>query len=207
MRRFVAFGGLALFVLASSPVQAASLLDQARERATVTQLQWVRQPVGGALAARAGAEDGRQRQGAADWFLGGLLLAVIMPILAHVSTPQPAAAALQFTDDDARCYSAAYSDAAASKRKKARGSVRRSCSGSSSFPPRRVRTTCPDVDLSSDGRPFCSWASLLVVGRLDRFQTSSTSKSVRRDQVCDCRILLLRPRVLAVGGGPQSGPM
>ena len=118
MRRFVAFGGLALFVLASSPVQAGSLLDQARERAAVTQLQFVRQPVGCALAARAGAEDGRQRQSAADWFLGGLLLPVIMPILAHVSTPQPpVAAVLQFTDDDALCYSAAYSDAAASTRK------------------------------------------------------------------------------------------
>ena len=42
-----------------------------------------------------------------------------MPIVAHVTTPQPPAdTVLQYSGDDARCYSAGYSDAASGKRKK-----------------------------------------------------------------------------------------
>ncbi len=77
------------------------------------------QPVGCSAPAQAGASDGRQRQGTAGWFLGGLILPVLMPIVAHVSTPQPPAdTVLQHSGDDARCYAAAYSDAAAGKRKR-----------------------------------------------------------------------------------------
>ena len=51
--------------------------------------------------------------------LGGIFLPVIMPIVAHVTTPQPPAdTVLQYSGDDARCYSAGYSDAASGKRKK-----------------------------------------------------------------------------------------
>ena len=65
------------------------------------------------------SSDGRQRQSSVGWFVGGIFLPVIMPIVAHVTTPQPPAdTVLQYSGDDARCYSAGYSDAASGKRKK-----------------------------------------------------------------------------------------
>lgn len=108
---------IAIASIVGVPIQAAErgILETALERVLEVQ------PVvsGCAAASTAGATDGRQRQGSAGWFAGGLLLPVIMPIVAHVSTPQPPAdTVLQFSGDDARCYSASYSDAAASKRKK-----------------------------------------------------------------------------------------
>ena len=70
-------------------------------------------------AASAGTTDGRQRQSSVGWFVGGIFLPVIMPIVAHVTTPQPPVdTVLQYSGDDARCYSTGYSDAASGKRKK-----------------------------------------------------------------------------------------
>lgn len=107
---------IAVVGIVGTPIQAAErgILENALER--VREIQ----PAGGcAAAATAGGTDGRQRQGTAGWFAGGFLLPIIMPIVAHVSTPQPPAdTVLQYSGDDARCYAASYSDAAASKRKK-----------------------------------------------------------------------------------------
>ena len=108
---------IAIVGIVGAPVQAVGrgILETALER--VSEIQPT--VAGCAAASTAGASDGRQRQGMVGWFAGGLLLPVIMPIVAHVSTPQPPAlTVLQYSGDDARCYAAAYSDAASSKRKK-----------------------------------------------------------------------------------------
>ena len=125
MQRIITFGLIAAVALSTVPVHAAgsSLLDQAMQRANTIQLGTAAgvtvQQVGCPAAAEAGGQDGRQRQGMVGWFLGGLVLPIIMPIVAHVSTPQPPAeTVLQYSGDDARCYAAAYSGAAGSKRKR-----------------------------------------------------------------------------------------
>ena len=123
LTRIVTFGLIVAVALTAVPVHAESLLEQAMRRASTVQAGTVAgvavQPVGCPAAADAGGRDGRQRQGMVGWFLGGLILPVIMPIVAHVSTPQPPAdTVLQYSGDDARCYAAGYSDAAAGKRKR-----------------------------------------------------------------------------------------
>ena len=122
MRNVTALGLIGGLLVSGAPVQAGPLLDLALQRANDTQLATVAaQPAqtGCPAAATDGATDGRQRQGSVGWFVGGLFLPVIMPIVAHVSTPQPPAdTVLQYSGDDARCYAAAYSDAAGGKRKK-----------------------------------------------------------------------------------------
>ena len=122
----VTFGLVVAIASAATPIHAGELLDQAMRRAHGVQPSFAgsagvmeTQQVGCPEAAEAGGQDGRQRQGTVGWFLGGLILPVIMPIVAHVSTPQPPAdTVLQYSGDDARCYAAGYSDAAASKRKR-----------------------------------------------------------------------------------------
>ena len=101
----------------ATPVERISIASAGRRiAATMTAVQQLSDSCAG--AATAGARDGRQRQGRAGWFFGGLFLPIIMPIVAHVSTPQPPAdTVLQYSGDDARCYAASYSDAASSKRK------------------------------------------------------------------------------------------
>ena len=75
-------------------------------------------PTGCQTAARDGAADARERQGRAGWIVVGVLLPVIMPVLAHVLTPQPSAERmLAYGVDDARCYAASYSETAQRKRK------------------------------------------------------------------------------------------
>ena len=122
MRRFrhAAAAVLVAFAVAAAPtaVQAGDILDSAMRHAEGVRLARTGQPGGCAAASAAGALDGRTRQGAVGWALGGLVLPIIMPIVAHTSTPQlPADAVLQYHADDARCYTAGYSDAG-SKRKR-----------------------------------------------------------------------------------------
>ena len=123
MRNVIALGLIGGLLVSSTPVQAGPLLDSALQRAKDTRfltvaVQQAAQP-SCAAAASAGTTDGRQRQSSAGWFVGGLFLPVIMPIVAHVTTPQPPAdMVLQYSGDDARCYAAGYSDAAGGKRKK-----------------------------------------------------------------------------------------
>ena len=122
MRNMTALGLIGGLLVFNTPVQAGPLLASARQHANNVRLATVAaQPpqTNCAAAATDGSTDGRQRQGSVGWFVGGLFLPVIMPIVAHVSTPQaPADTVLQYSSDDARCYAAAYSDAAAGKRKK-----------------------------------------------------------------------------------------
>ena len=120
--RLVSVGLIGVLALSPAVAHAESILDQAMRHANTLQLGVVlstAQQVGCPVAAEAGGRDGRQRQGMVGWFLGGLILPVIMPIVAHVSTPQPPAdTVLQYSGDDARCYAVSYSGAAAGKRKR-----------------------------------------------------------------------------------------
>ena len=123
MRRFryATVAVLVALAVAAAPtaVHAGGILDSAMRHAAGVRLARAGQPSGCAAASAAGAMDGRTRQGAVGWALGGLVLPIIIPIVAHASTPQPPAdAVLQYNPDDARCYSAGYSDAAGSKRKR-----------------------------------------------------------------------------------------
>ena len=121
-RQILTLGLIGVFALSPAVAHAGPFLDQATRHANTVQLGVVlstAQQVGCPVAAEAGGRDGRQRQGMVGWFLGGLILPIIMPIVAHVSTPQPPAdTVLQYSGDDARCYAAGYSDAAAGKRKR-----------------------------------------------------------------------------------------
>ena len=123
LRNVIALGLIGGLLVYSTPVQAGPLVDSALQLAKETRFLTVTaQPAAQpscAAAASAGTTDGRQRQSSVGWFVGGIFLPVIMPIVAHVTTPQPPAdTVLQYSGDDARCYSAGYSDAASGKRKK-----------------------------------------------------------------------------------------
>ncbi len=122
MHKVIALGLVAGLLIASVPVHAGPILESALRRANNAHPNSVvgqSAQISCATAATDGSTDGRQRQGSVGWFVGGLFLPVIMPIVAHVSTPQPPAdTVLQYSGDEARCYAAAYSDAAAGKRKK-----------------------------------------------------------------------------------------
>ena len=116
MHRIVVFTVVVGLLFSALPAQAGPIRESAIRLARTAPV--VIQPDSCAAAATAGATDGSQRQGRVGWFLGGFFLPVIMPIVAHVSTPQPPAdTVLQYQGDDARCYAASYSSAAASKRK------------------------------------------------------------------------------------------
>ena len=70
----------------------------------------------GAAAAR-GAEAARDRQGRAGWLIGGLFIPVIMPIVAHVSSPNPPADMLVGVESaDVACFSEGYASAARGRR-------------------------------------------------------------------------------------------
>lgn len=122
MHKVTALGLVAGLLVSSVPVQAGPLLESALRRANKAlpgSVVGQSARTGCATAATDGSTDGQQRQGSVGWFVGGLFLPVIMPIVAHVSTPQPPAdTVLRYSGDDARCYAAAYSDTAAGKRKK-----------------------------------------------------------------------------------------
>ena len=109
----------AAVLLTAGPVEAGPLLASAMQHAEKITLDPVAAPPTGCqAAARDGAADARERQGRAGWIVGGVLLPVIMPVLAHVLTPQPSAERmLAYGVDDARCYAASYSETAQRKRK------------------------------------------------------------------------------------------
>ena len=109
----------AAVLLTAGPVEAGPLLASAMQHAERITLDPVAAlPTGCQVAARDGAADARERQGRAGWIVGGVLLPVIMPVLAHVFTPQPSAERmLAYEVDDARCYAASYSETAQRKRK------------------------------------------------------------------------------------------
>ena len=68
----------------------------------------------------AAREDARDRQGMGGWVAGGLLLPVVIPVIAHVTTPDPPAElAMQYTGNDRVCYTETYSSAAARRRQTA----------------------------------------------------------------------------------------
>ena len=108
----------ATVLLTAGRVEADPLLASAMRHAEKFTLDPVAAPPTGCqAAARDGAADARQRQGRAGWVVGGVLLPVIMPVLAHVLTPQPPAERmLAYGVDDARCYAASYSETAQRKR-------------------------------------------------------------------------------------------
>ena len=116
---------LAFVFLLSAPQLgvAGPILDQAMQHAgkvrlTTAEAATTLQPADCAAASQAGATDGNQRQGMVGWIVGGFFLPVIMPVVAHVTAPQPPAdLVLRYSGDDARCYAAAYSSAASSKRR------------------------------------------------------------------------------------------
>ena len=72
---------------------------------------------GCAQAAARGAEAARARQGRAGWLIGGLFIPVIMPIVAHVSSPNPPADMLVGVESaDVACFSEGYAGAARGRR-------------------------------------------------------------------------------------------
>lgn len=110
----------AAVLLTASPVEAGPPLASAMRQAERITLDPVATPPTGCqAAARDGAADARQRQGRAGWIAGGVLLPILMPVLAYVLTPQPAAERmLAYGVDDARCYAASYSETAQRKRQR-----------------------------------------------------------------------------------------
>lgn len=113
---------LLLSAMLAVPVSAAeSLLVQARAKAARTMhVRTAAQPAADACQAAAdqGTEDAQRRQGRGGWIAGGILLPVIIPIVAHVSSPQaPADTVVRFTAEEARCYEVSYRDAAGSRRR------------------------------------------------------------------------------------------
>ena len=72
---------------------------------------------GCAEAAARGSEAARDRQGRAGWLVGGLFIPVIMPIVAHVSSPNPPADMLVGVESaDVACFSEGYASAARGRR-------------------------------------------------------------------------------------------
>ena len=70
-----------------------------------------------ARAAASGAEAARDRQGRAGWLVGGFFIPVIMPIVAHVSSPSPPADMLVGVESaDVACFSEGYASAARGRR-------------------------------------------------------------------------------------------
>lgn len=112
---------LLLSAMLAVPVSAAeSLLVQARAKAQTMRVRTAAQPAADACQAAAdqGTEDAQRRQGRGGWIAGGILLPVIIPIVAHVSSPQaPADSVVRFTAEEARCYEVSYRDAAGSRRR------------------------------------------------------------------------------------------
>lgn len=118
MRKISTFS---LCLMLSAPVSAAeSLLVQARHKAAQTHARAVAQPAADACRAAAdqGVDDAQRRQGRGGWIAGGVLLPIIIPIVAHVSSPQaPADSVVRFTAEEARCYEASYREVAGSRRR------------------------------------------------------------------------------------------
>lgn len=109
----------------ASPVFAVDpgLLDQALASARgVAPVQVLAsaagQPGDCAAAGEDGAADAERRQGRGGWIGGGVLLPIIMPIVAHVSSPPaPADAVVRYQGQNLSCYTASYVEAASSRRK------------------------------------------------------------------------------------------
>ena len=90
--------------LAQSNRVAQAIMNRIAGRATLGVVQ-----DGCAQAAVRGAEAARGRQGRAGWLVGGLFIPVIMPIVAHVSSPNPPADMLVGVDSaDVACFSEGY---------------------------------------------------------------------------------------------------
>ena len=117
-KRLAVLALAATVLLTAGRVEADPLLASAMRHAEKFTLDPVAAPPTGCqAAARDGATDARQRQGRAGWVVGGVLLPVIMPVLAHVLTPQPPAERMPaYGVDNARCYAASYSETAQRKR-------------------------------------------------------------------------------------------
>lgn len=117
--RLVTFLLIAAVLLTAGSVQAGPILASAMRHAEEITLEAaVAQPTDCQVTAHDGATDARQRQGRAIWVAGGVIMPIIMPVLAHIITPQPPAdALLAYSVDDARCYAASYSETAKRKRK------------------------------------------------------------------------------------------
>ena len=145
---------VACFVAATLTVlpplaQAGPLLDRALERANRLVVQPASITPSYTTAAAEGETDAQRLQGTGGWVAGGIFLPILMPIVAHVTTPQPLPSlAMRYSADDARCYSMAYSETASAKRKRERGSDLESesgCSSGWSCTPCRAATTSADT--------------------------------------------------------------
>ena len=70
-----------------------------------------------AQAAARGADAARDRQGRAGWLIGGVFIPVIIPVVAHVSSPNPPADMLVGVESaDVACFSEGYASAARGRR-------------------------------------------------------------------------------------------
>ena len=86
MQKVIALGLVAGLLIASVPVHAGPILESALRRANKADPSSVvgqSAQTSCATAATDASTDGRQRQGSVGWFVGGLFLPVIMPIVAH----------------------------------------------------------------------------------------------------------------------------
>ena len=107
-----------LFVL-PAPTAAETILDQALSKASLIAPALARVPVAPAGVQQTGcaaeivgrARGAASRVGTGGYLAGGLVLPVIMPLIADGSaSPPPFDATNGMNPDEARCYSAAYSD-------------------------------------------------------------------------------------------------
>ena len=122
--RLVSVGLISVLALSPAVAHAGPILDQAMRHANTLQLGVVlthgSTGAGCPVAAEAGGRDGRQRQGMVGDVPGRPVPAGYH---AHRRAREHATACrqtrmLQYSGDDARCYAASYSDAAAGKRKR-----------------------------------------------------------------------------------------
>ncbi|MYD71006.1 MAG: hypothetical protein F4W89_09735 [Acidobacteria bacterium] len=118
MQKLTVIVAIVTVVVASLPplVEAGPIRESA-ERAAVAAARRAIVLQDCDVAATQGREDARDAQGRTGWFAGGLILGVIMPIVAHVSAPQPSANMLSRQDSTTvNCYTAGYSAEAKSRR-------------------------------------------------------------------------------------------
>lgn len=118
MQKLTTIASIVAVFVSSLPVPVvAGPIRESAERAAVAAARRAIEFQDCDAAATQGRDDARDAQGRAGWFAGGLLLGVIMPIVAHVSAPQPSANMLSRQDSTSlNCYSAGYSAEAKSRR-------------------------------------------------------------------------------------------
>ncbi|MCY4029761.1 MAG: hypothetical protein OXH75_26030 [Acidobacteria bacterium] len=103
--RTLAILGLVL-VCAAPPAAAGPILESAERLAAEVQPRWSPPCLASTLAGRDAAE---QREGSTAYFVGGILLPVVMPMLARATRPSPPAALEEGRSPaDAACFRDGY---------------------------------------------------------------------------------------------------